>query len=151
MKYLLLAIVFTSLSALACPELTGDYPNCFSSATGHQIGMSKVKVTQEVKNNVNVYKVSYMEINDDGPDTEATDIYVANKQPIVTETNGEYVIQTTSWCEEKKLKIAEEMMLGDATIAYAEGEISKFENHLDMDYVVFDETGEPYNVSITCK
>src|SRR3990167_4665817 len=108
MKLILLVLSIVSTSVLACPNLAGNYLKCTSAITGQTLDISNVKVTQTLRNNVNVYTINYKDETEDGTTRNITDVYVANNLPVVTEVEGDYQVQTTTSCDGDKLKVIEE-------------------------------------------
>lgn len=151
MRLFLFSSFFISLTAYSCPNLSGTYKQCYNSMNGNEINVFNVKVTQNVVGGVTKYNVKSSEVNDNGQNEESLDEYVANKTPVVTEYDEDYNIETTSWCEDNKLKVSETLLLGEAPVAYAEGEFYKSQNALNMDYQTIDESGETQRHYINCR
>lgn len=103
MRTLLLASLFISASAMACPDLSGTYATC-RSTTGASTPSSDLVVTQSVSNGVTTYSMTQ---TDDESQERTTDLVAADGKVITAEESmGEgvvMVINTTYSCTDTAL------------------------------------------------
>ena len=102
MRYIALALVFASLPAFACPDLSGTYEACTSSS-GTGDPLRNVVITQD--------GTSYtMEATDGSGSRTTTMIYGDGRPMVVTETDAEtgmtFTTTTTGSCSDTELTLA---------------------------------------------
>lgn len=104
MKYFILLFLL-SVSALACPNLEGNFKKCQSSVNGAGLFHKIKKVTQEKVDGEVIYAVTFA----DTPVTERTEFFIADGRPHIVESKqvlgSKNVRTSTVNCEDNKLEI----------------------------------------------
>ncbi len=131
MRSLVIAALFVSTSAFACPELTGSYASC-RSTTGSMGGMTDVVVTQAVQNGVTVYTI----ISTDNETQERSQEKIVADGVVRTETvteNGvELTVTSSNSCPGSALLMAQAISYQGQDVVTLNMNISKSGNTVTM-------------------
>jgi hypothetical protein len=128
MRSLFLATMFISVSAVACPDLSGSYPVCRTNSADSKPDQNMV-MTQEVVNGVTVYTSTSTdsETNETITDTLAAD----GKEIEATSPDGlPITLKYTASCADEALVLDLAASIGEERIGTVQSKITKEGNAL---------------------
>lgn len=134
MRFLLIASLFVSSTAFACPNLAGKYASC-RSTTGQTSGSSDVVITQGITNRITTFVVTMTDENQDrSTHTYKADGKVTKEE--IKDPDSDLVIQTlstasctnTAFTVKSEVKYGGEIAITLATKMYKNGKQLIIEN-----------------------
>ena len=133
MRFIAIAALFTSVSALACPNLAGKYAQC-RSITGGASGSNDLEITQTVQNKITHYAVSSTDIE---TNERMTENYRADGKLIsetISDPESGITLTTSSLvrCVNNSLSINVKASMGGQQVANITTIVSKANNQLTI-------------------
>ena len=151
MRFIAIAALFTSISAFACPDLSGTYAAC-RSQTGNTTGSTDVVITQAIQNKVTTYSMTTTD-----PDTNErkTETYRADGRIVsetITDPDSGMTISMSSVvkCVNNTVNLNMKVVMGGQPVANVTTVMSKTNKQLTMKMTGknFD---EPINETLICE
>ena len=151
MRFIAIATLFASISAFACPDLSGTYTAC-RSQTGNTAGSTDVVITQAIQNKVTTYSITSTD-----PDTNErkTELYRADGRLVsetITDPDSGMTISMSSVvkCVNNTVNMNMKVVMAGQPVANVTTVMSKANKQLTMKMTGknFD---EPINETLICE
>ncbi len=151
MRTIALLTLMTSLSALACPELSGKYANC-RSTTDQYTEATNLEVTQTLTNEITTYSLIS---RDDETQEETTEVVKANGKTTsttVTDTDSGTTVKTyiTGSCTSSAFSMRVAIYMDNEQVANVTTRYTKVGKQLHQQ-LTGTAMGEAVNDKIICE
>jgi hypothetical protein len=149
MRHIFFFLAVCSVSAYACPDLSGEYLVCRNQS--NLVVMTDVVLSQLVTDNITTYSMELTDVEGErSSDEYRADSITYTSDFSVPELGIEAKVDTKSSCSENALKINQEIVVNGEVVVKMDSTLSKKDNRLVLTVQGHNEE-ETVNELITCQ